>query len=223
MAPPRAAAALLLLAASHPTPAASAEPTLADVWAAGSYQDFDGTLKVTSAGEVPPGYRPGRSQPPVQLVYLALRGLAELPRLMLEVSGTPYTGIYHGKSDLVAAKPDLPLGRVPVLLNFDGDGGVLAQSATIVRHLSTRTGLAGASPTQRSQVDMAYETVKELFSSSQFDIAAMKAGVEAGEKLRLHYRETSNRGDHSAWEKGGAALLTVEEMLAANFAASESP
>ena len=51
----------------------------------------------------------------------------------------------------------------------------------------------------------------------------MKAGVEAGEKLTLHYRETSNRGDHSAWEKGGAALLTVEEMLAANFAASESP
>ena len=70
---------------------------------------------------------------------------------------------------------------------------------------------------------MAYETVKELFSSKQFDIAAMKAGVEAGEKLTLHYRETSNRGDHSAWEKGGAALLTVEEMLAATFAASESP
>ena len=60
-------------------------------------------------------------------------------------------------------------------------------------------------------------------SSSLCAIFDWVVHIQEGEKLTLHYRETSNRGDHSAWEKGGAALLTVEEMLAANFAASESP
>ena len=124
------AALLALASAALLAPAAADEPlTVADVWAAGSYQDFQGTLHVRSSGDRSPG------GPPVRLVYLVLRGLGELPRVMLEASGMPYEGIYYGKADLVAAKPSLPLGRVPVLLDYDGQGNALAQSGSIVRYL----------------------------------------------------------------------------------------
>jgi glutathione S-transferase len=208
---------LLALLLAPPAAAPAEQPTLADVWAAGSYQDFPGTVMVRSHGDRSPG------GPPFQLVYLALRGLGELPRLMLEASGMPYEGIYYGKADLQAAKPSLPLGRVPVLLNYDGQGNALAQSAAIVRHIGSRTGLSGPNPHARAQVDMLYESVKELFVSHgswgrPFSIAALKEGIAAGEQPSTHFRETSNRGEHSEFEKSAAALLTFEEILAENEA-----
>lgn len=168
-----ASAALLAPAAAEGN---TGHLTVADVWAAGSYQDLQGTVHVSQSGDRSPGgppIRKLRTQSPAQtdsprrsferlwacitgLVYLALRGLGELPRVMvstnpqldlhvdvsdagrvpsqLEASGMPYEGIYYGKTDLVAAKPSLPLGRVPVLLDYDGQGNALAQSGSIVRY-----------------------------------------------------------------------------------------
>ena len=137
----------------------SAAPTIADLWAAGSYQDFNGTLVVRHHGDRSPG------GVPFKLVYLTLRGLGELPRIMLEATGMPYEGIYYGKTDLQGAKSSLPFGRVPVLENYDGRGNALAQSAAIVRYLGSRTGLNGQNPHERARVDMVYETVQELFGS----------------------------------------------------------
>jgi glutathione S-transferase len=195
----------------------SAAPTIADLWAAGSYQDFNGSLVIRHHGDRSPG------GPPFQLVYLTLRGLGELPRLMLEATGMPYEGIYYGKTDLQAAKSSLPFGRVPVLENYDGRGNALAQSATIVRYLGSRTGLNGQNPHERARVDMVYETVKELFGShavwgKAFNISALKEGIAAGLEPTMHFRDTTNRGEYSGFEKSAAALLTFEEMLANNEA-----
>jgi glutathione S-transferase len=185
----------LVLSAALLAPAAAGQDpealTRADVWAAGSYQDFQGTLHVRHHGDRSPG------GPPVRLVYLALRGLGELPRVMLEASGMPYEGVYYGKADLVAAKPSLPLGRVPILLDYDGQGNALAQSGSIVRYLGTRTGLGGGNKFEVAQVDMAFESVKELFGARWFNITALKEGLAEGKQPEKHFRETSNRGEHT--------------------------
>ena len=198
-------------------PRGAAAPTISDLWAAGSYQDFNGTLTVLHHGDRSAG------GPPFQLVYLTLRGLGELPRLMLEASGMPYEGIYYGKADLLAAKPKLPFGRVPVLQNYDGQGGALAQSASIVRYLGARTALNGQNPHERARVDMVYETVQELFGShavwgKAFNISALREGIAAGLEPATHFRDTTNRGEYTDFEKSAAALLTFEEILATNAA-----
>lgn len=52
------------------------------------------------------------------------------------------------------------------------------------------------------QVDMAFETVKELFGPKWFDIPALKTGLAAGgTRPEKHFRETSNRGEHTEFEK----------------------
>lgn len=158
---------------------------------------------------------------PMELQYFAIRGLAELPRLILEESKTPYIGIYYGRQDFTThVKPTLPLGRVPVLRNFDGrDSGresILAQSEAIVRHLARQTNLAGAhnDVVQIAHVDMLFETHQELFVSHKswgqsFDPRALK---EANGKA-LSFGETSNGGNYTRFQTSLAALTTFETQL----------
>jgi len=152
--------------------------------------------------------------PAVHLQYFALRGLAELPRLILEESGTPYVGTYYGRKDFADVKPALPLGRVPVLLDFDGQGTMLAQSAAIVRHLARKVGLAGGTEQEVALADMLYETHQELFVThgvwgKVFDPHALKK--VSGETLA--YRVTTNGGNYTLYQTSHAALATFEDQL----------
>ena len=122
---------------------------------AGSYSGFQGTLTVTFG-----------NSPQYILVALAIRGPAELPRLILEVSGIPYRGIYHGEIAFTEAKNTLPFEQVPALLCVDKSEVPPCQSATISRFLASKAGLAGSNETDSFRIDMIFE----LFNSLKSDI-----------------------------------------------------
>ena len=68
--------------------------------------------------------------PDVTLEYFALRGLGELPRLILELTGIPYDSVYHFGTGVY--KPYAPFGQLPVLR----DGPLLiCESGAIARHV----------------------------------------------------------------------------------------
>ena len=75
--------------------------------------------------------------------YLTLRGLAELPVLMMEFTGLSYHATYLGREQMKEMKSTFPLGRVPVL---ELDGAVIAQSASIVRSQACLRALRALRP-----------------------------------------------------------------------------
>ena len=96
------------------------------------------------------------------LHYMALRGLAEVPALILELQDTPYTASYWNRADFNEMKIKYPLGRVPCLVGFDGGGdkAILAQSSSITQYLAEETGMPLMDTAAgRAKVSAAYETV----------------------------------------------------------------
>ena len=155
--------------------------------------------------------------PAIQIDYLTIRGLAELPVLILEATETPYTARFFSKEDFSKVKAKYPLGRLPVLA-VAGDGSdqsklFISQSSSITRYLAERCNLYGMdTPTRRARVDFLYETVQELMKAVDPAALANKTATSR----RLHYRETTNRAYYSAYEKASTALLTFEEILGAS-------
>ena len=70
--------------------------------------------------------------PPVILEYFALRGLGELPRLLLEVAGVPYDCVFHYGTGAYKEYTNT-FGQLPVLR--DGES-VISESGAICRHIS---------------------------------------------------------------------------------------
>ena len=56
----------------------------------------------------------GDATPEITLEYFALRGLGELPRLILEVTGTPYNSVFHYSGE-PSYKQYAPFGQLPIL------------------------------------------------------------------------------------------------------------
>eukprot|EP01049_Picozoa_sp_SAG25_P007445 SAG25_NODE_609_length_6581_cov_50.056464_4_plen_422_part_00 len=154
--------------------------TLADLWEAGSYRDFKGTLSVRHAGGAV-----GGMTTPHKLVCLAVRGVGEVPRLILEVAGSAYEGIYYGQVAFEAAQESLPFNEVPALLNFDGRGATLSNANTIVRFLAAQTGLAGSDDAARTQIDNVYET-----------FLALKPAIEPTVENVASWRQHTARAQH---------------------------
>ena len=100
----------------------------------------------------------------ITLEYFALRGLGEIPRLLLEVLEVPYSSVFHFAGNLY--KPYAPFGQLPIYREGDL---ILSQSGTISRHLANKFGIAGDTPAERARVDMYFELAK--------DISGKKAGM----------------------------------------------
>ena len=101
----------------------------------------------------------GKDQAPKELHYFCLRGLGELPRLLLEASETPYDSImYFGKGEY---KEFAPFGQLPVYKGSELDDG-LAQSGSICRHIARETGLDGDTPSEQAKQDMVSELAKDI-------------------------------------------------------------
>lgn len=97
------------------------------------------------------------AKPPITLEYFCLQGLGELPRLILEVTDTPYTSVFHylqGKWKEYAT-----FGQLPVLR--DGEL-LLVESSAIVRHLARKTCIDGSSLEDQAAVDMYFELSKDI-------------------------------------------------------------
>mmetsp|Transcript_3754 Transcript_3754/g.9434 ORF Transcript_3754/g.9434 Transcript_3754/m.9434 type:complete len:423 (-) Transcript_3754:1482-2750(-) len=205
---------------------AGEEHRLAQLFRAGSYG-----AAATVTVDRSEGHDPTRV---VELTYLAMRGLADLPIVMLEAARHPYKAVYFGRNDFRVAKPTLTFGRVPVLRVAGTEtepGGTLAQSATIVRYLAHVLGLDGdnlgpnhdLATVHRGHVDMWYETVNELFKSHSrwgktFNADALKAAAESDPTTLqaaagLTFKDTTNGGNYSAAARSLMVLQTFEAEL----------
>ena len=101
--------------------------------------------------------------PSITLEYFALRGFGELPRLVLEVTGTPYHSVFHFGE--FAFKKYAPFGQLPILHD---SGLLLVESGAIVRHLARRTCIDGASMEEKAKVDMFVPAAWRLYTQVLF-------------------------------------------------------
>ena len=101
--------------------------------------------------------------PRLTLEYFALRGLGELPRLILEATDTPYNAVFHfswpGDGMPGSWKKYVPFGQLPVLR--DGDL-MIAESGAICRHLARKCCIDGTTLEDKARVDMYFELAKDI-------------------------------------------------------------
>ena len=117
-------------------------------------------------------YRPeGVTKAPSTLEYFVLRGPAEVCRLMLEATATPYDGIMYFDGGRVGEtqtpwdvrKPSSQLGYMPIYTGPELPQGMeLSESGAIVRHVARLGGLAGKDPAEACQADMVFEASKSI-------------------------------------------------------------
>eukprot|EP00607_Mallomonas_marina_P007184 CAMPEP_0182416366 /NCGR_PEP_ID=MMETSP1167-20130531/644_1 /TAXON_ID=2988 /ORGANISM="Mallomonas Sp, Strain CCMP3275" /LENGTH=258 /DNA_ID=CAMNT_0024589065 /DNA_START=61 /DNA_END=837 /DNA_ORIENTATION=- len=129
----------------------------------------DSTTIPTSLGDehrpVVVSFRPpGIDAAPKELRYFCLRGLAEVPRLMLEVTSTPYDCImyFSGENNY---KSISPTGAMPIYTGPELNGEYIAQSGAIVRHIARETGFDGETVLDKAITDQVYETSKDISSN----------------------------------------------------------
>jgi glutathione S-transferase len=105
---------------------------------------------------------PGEAEPGITIEYFALRALGELPRLILESTGTPYKSVFHYKwpeNSAAIWKSYAPFGQLPVLR----DGALLlTESGAICRHLARKTCIDGSTLEEKALVDMYSELAKDI-------------------------------------------------------------
>ena len=160
-------------------------------------------------------HRPeGATSAPSTLEYFVLRGPAEVCRLMLEVTATPYDGIMYfdgGRAGLTQTpwdvrKLDSQLGYMPIYTGPELPPGMqLSESGAIVRHLARQNGLDGADAGERCQADMIFEASK--------GIPLIVGGWRADDALLAD-------GDLSRMQ---AQLTRIQKLLEANTAGTPLP
>jgi len=204
----------------------SSNPDISHLYAAGSFSKAEDNVLVEMIpakfslnrfGSNVPTLKPDPELPSAMphLKYMALRGLGDLPAMLLECGGMAYRATYYTRPAFASIKSALEFGRLPVL---EIAGLEISQSNTIVRYLADRAKLSGADSSERVRVDSLYETFRDLYVShgtwgNAFDVDALREGAAEGEQL-LHFRDTSNKGDFSPFQKAAAALKTFEDLLA---------
>jgi len=103
-------------------------------------------------------HRPqGADAPAATLEYFVLRGLGELPRVLLEHAGANYDSVFHWSNDVSwrARRPTAALGYMPIYA--DEDVQELAESAAICRHIGRKHGLCGEGLAAQAAVDQLFE------------------------------------------------------------------
>lgn len=94
------------------------------------------------------------------LTYFDIRGRAEVIRLILEETATPYRERRIREQDWAAVKPTMPFGQMP--LYADGEL-VIPQSHAIYRYLARKHGLYGQNERERIRCDI----LEEVFVDAQ--------------------------------------------------------
>lgn len=108
---------------------------------------------------------------PKVLEYFAVPGLAEIPKLMLEVTSTPYDAVLH--FDAQSWKERAPFGQLPTYHGEELRGMVLSESRAICHHLARITGLSGKDIVEQARVNQLFELAEDIDSkkSGLFDTA----------------------------------------------------
>ncbi len=109
-----------------------------------------------------------------KLEYFAVRGLAEVIRILFAVNKTTYEDVRlpfdvetyaHPEQDALKAAGyfDINMGRVPILTYTGPDGIVtIGQSRTIERFVSKKLGLMGSNDNEAALIDMITEHVRDI-------------------------------------------------------------
>lgn len=102
--------------------------------------------------------------------YFPIRGLAELPRLIMEVGGISYKNTYP--TDWSKEKSHTTFGQIPILIEKQvnprdkttqiGQEFTLPQSGAISRYLSRKVGLAGSSEHETAMIESIYESLVDI-------------------------------------------------------------
>lgn len=97
------------------------------------------------------------------LTYFDVRGRAEVIRLILEETATPYDERRVQVAEWPALKPTLPFGQLPIYQ--EGDLSIV-QSHAIYRYLARKHGLNGATEREHVRCDV----VEEAFVDAQVTV-----------------------------------------------------
>jgi glutathione S-transferase len=120
-----------------------------------------------------------------------LRGLGEIPRLVLVASGLEWVddriglemlpgGEWKIEARWAEMKERTPFGQAPIL---EVDGHVLAQSNAIVRFAAQRGGLAGHSDLETALLDSILEFIMDLYEKRH--VSAGKDAQAESRRLRV--------------------------------------
>ena len=194
-------------AAKKPGAKKAAGSALEAIWAAGSLGNGGPASKWTLES---PNYQAAvkAGKKPLHLAYFAIRALGELQKLCLEYSKVPY------KCDVVLSGPvfsgikeSLPFGRLPVIYDFDGKGGVLTQSDAVVRYVAKQCGMAGADEREAAVIDMLYMEWKD----HKQDFAALGEGGDL--KTVPDWNKVPNGHDLTKFQAAVSGLRIFEKVL----------
>jgi len=130
--------------------------------------------------------------PQYTLTYFDIRGLAEVPRLVLVASGQewkddriPFSRRADGSFDRgnwEERKKEMPYGQVPVLTLADGTK--VAQSAAMIRLVANRHGLAGSGDdVERALIEGGWEhlgDIRKNYFTNKSDAEKTKQFWESG-------------------------------------------
>jgi glutathione S-transferase len=158
-----------------------------------------------------------------ELHYFFLRGLGEIPRLMLELTETPYDSVMYFSRETKEYKEYAPFGQMPVYTDKEL-GRWIAQQGSIIRHIARRTGLGGKNAQDEAVVDMIFEGAKDIWgkkdlvhegaASESADAKKLQMYLTAaarmlGDKMYFVY-DTPTYADVAMFH----VLLTLEEIVA---------
>jgi len=182
--------------------------------------------------------------PAYTISYFDIRGLAEVPRLILAAGGQEFKddrcafsrnadGSYH-RGDWEERKKSAPYGQMPLLTLADGT--VIAQSSAIVRFLSKKFHLTGANEIEAALIDAQHEAVQDLrktyytaksdpTKAAEFFAKTLPEGIAYIEKnikgdTYTPHSNTLNYADitlyYALWSLHSENKEGVEKVLAAN-------
>lgn len=172
-------------------------------------EGYDGPGKWTLAG---PGVGKYADSAPVELVYLAIRGLGQLTQLCLEAAGYPYrytlvTGPYFREN----LKAHLVFGRLPCLRTENGTE--LVQSKAVLRYVAKLAGLAGKDDEEQARCDMLNEMLLTEAELDSKEIAQLEGSscLEPAGDLKALGRVATHGLDKR--ERTMCSLKFWEDML----------
>jgi len=101
-----------------------------------------------------------------ELHYFFLRGLGEIPRLLLELTETPYDSVMYFSREAKEYKDMAPFGQMPLYTDKEV-GTWVAQQGSIVRYIARRAGLTGKNTTDEATIDMLFELSKDIWGKKE--------------------------------------------------------
>ncbi|KAJ2372745.1 hypothetical protein IW150_003966 [Coemansia sp. RSA 2607] len=161
---------------------------------------------------------PSSNTPSYVLRYFAVTGLAETSRLLLAASNVNWT---EENPEWPQAKADQPFGRLPVLVESDGDSGsdfVLSESPTIERYLARKFGFIPNDPQlasrqeqirdQQRDVILAFFNVRRLEGEAKEEaLNAYRALVD--KMLDVHSGILRNNGNNGFFHGDSLSLADL--------------